>query len=173
MARAPACGIDLTNVADTIVATWRQVQSRGFSLCIPRDWRILRRPTLTGDPYGRGAWRGNESSFQWRFAPGTMMRQCGVPIRLGEQTWYETIGGEEVCVILSLRTVRAYWDDGLVMAGAGADGLVVDRLLSVIRTVRLLASPPPPGVDRASPGPAPPSAVRGASHGRFSTSPTD
>ncbi len=141
LAAAPSCTIDLLDVTDSLVSTWRHMESRGFSLCIPADWRLLRRPTVTSDPYGRGMWRSaNESSsFQWRVIPGAAVRECGIPIPAGAQarTWYETIGDEEVCIIQDRRTVRAHWDDGLVMIGLGRDVFTVEVLLSVIRTVRI------------------------------------
>jgi hypothetical protein len=142
LAGAPACSV---TVDDTDVSAWREVQSTGFRVCVPSDWRLLRRPGATRDRFGAGGWRTGELALQWRYAPGRIS-DCGLNLgtRMNEHQWLETIGDSDVCITLNLRSITALWEDGLRMGGSAADGVVVARLLSVIRTVRLLGAAPPP-----------------------------
>jgi hypothetical protein len=154
LAMAPSCEVDVEKTDDE--ATWRQIRSRGFAICVPPTWRLTRRPSVTADPYGVGGWRDGDQSFQWRYDPGSMPRQCGVGSsgpRAGEQQWIEKIGDHEVCITLGRRIVRAYWSSGLLMGGSARDLIDIGRMLSVVRTVRLTSvtpAIPPPLVDTAA-----------------------
>lgn len=142
---APLCEI---KVEDVDASSWRQVRSRGFRVCVPPDWRLLRRPTVTRDPYGSGRWQTPELIFEWTFGPGQSARDCAPDIVASGRArhqWFERIGEQDVCIVLGVRGVRAYWNDGLIMGGNARDQNNAARLLGVVRTVRLASELPPPG----------------------------
>ena len=147
LASAPMCDVTLETLD---VSSWRQVQSRGFRLCVPDSWRLLRPPSMSrDDPYGRGGWRSIDTQFQWMFSPGQSASECGLSAAAfgrARHQWAEQIGDESVCIMLDVTFVRAYWDDGLLIQGNARDANGTARLLGVVRTVRLLGpgGPPPP-----------------------------
>ena len=127
--------------AQSDTTPWREARGKGFTFCVPGDWRA-------SGPY---TWRGNGGQVTWGLGDGPRVPVTVRPMGSGRVSlpapgvaWEatETIGGQTVR-LMSMRSGSDYltsatWTSALLsFSGSAQSARDAERQLEIYRTVRV------------------------------------